>query len=52
VKSLWADKVIDYTREDTISSGIKYDFILDVVGKSKTSKLIEECKKALTCICP
>ncbi|NIM11127.1 MAG: zinc-binding dehydrogenase [Candidatus Aminicenantes bacterium] len=47
VKSLGADKLIDYTREDSISTGETYDFILDAVGKWKSSKLKLQCKKAL-----
>jgi len=48
VKSLGADKVIDYTREDSISNLELYDFILDAVGRRKSSKLKLECKNALT----
>jgi NADPH:quinone reductase-like Zn-dependent oxidoreductase len=47
VKSLGADRVIDYTKEDSPGPGIQFDFMLDAVGKSKTSKLKTECKKAL-----
>lgn len=43
VKSLGADRVIDYTRDDFTKSGITYDVIFDTVGKSSFS----HCKNVL-----
>lgn len=47
VKSLGADAVIDYTNNDQIEPGIEFDFILDSVGKIKSSRLKESCKNSL-----
>ncbi len=44
VRSLGADKVIDYTQEDFTDSGESYDVIFDTVGKIALSKR----KKSLT----
>ena len=43
VKSLGADKVIDYTKEDFTKTGQTYDIIFDTVGKSSFSR----CKSSL-----
>jgi NADPH:quinone reductase-like Zn-dependent oxidoreductase len=43
VKSLGADRVIDYTKEDFTKNGDTYDIIFDTVGKSTYS----HCKNSL-----
>ena len=45
---LKADKMLDYTREDSIYQLDQYDFILDAVGKNKGSQLKTACQTALT----
>ena len=43
LKSLGADEVIDYTKEDFTVSGQKYDVVIDAVGKSSFFR----CRKIL-----
>ncbi len=44
VKSLGADKVIDYSKEDFTKGDVRYDIIFDTVGKQSFKK----CKPVLT----
>ncbi len=43
VRSIGADEVVDYTREDFCQNGQEYDVIFDVAGRRSFS----ECKRAL-----
>jgi NADPH:quinone reductase-like Zn-dependent oxidoreductase len=47
VKSLGADKVLDYTKVESIGLLEKYDLIIDTVGKQRTSELRKACANAL-----
>ena len=44
VKSLGAEKVIDYTKEDFTQNGETYDLIFDILGRSSFSKLKRSLK--------
>ncbi len=45
LRSIGADHVIDYTREDFSGSGKTYDVIFDVVGKSSYSRVMRSLSK-------
>jgi len=44
VRSIGADQVIDYTREDFVQPGRRYDVMLDLVG----NRSLSDCRHALT----
>jgi NADPH:quinone reductase-like Zn-dependent oxidoreductase len=48
VRSLGADPVLDYTRQDHLDPAARFDFVLDAVGRAKTSALKEAARRALT----
>ena len=45
VKSLGADEVIDYTKEDFSKAGRVYDIVVDTVGKSGFSRSLKSLKR-------
>lgn len=48
LKSIGADKILNYNSDESISQLEVYEFVLDSVGKRKTSKLKEASKLSLT----
>ena len=44
VRSIGADQVIDYTKEDFTQTGQRYDVMLDLVG----NRSLSDCRRALT----
>ncbi|WP_340113045.1 NAD(P)-dependent alcohol dehydrogenase [Maribellus mangrovi] len=48
VKSLGADAVLDYTKDDPSTAGNDFDFMLDAVGTWKDSDFKQQCRKAST----
>jgi NADPH:quinone reductase-like Zn-dependent oxidoreductase len=44
LRSIGADHVIDYTREDFTKNGETYDVIIDVIGKSRFSRSLSSLK--------
>ncbi len=47
MKSLGADSVLDYTKDDLDTIKENFDLILDAAGRWKDSKFKQQCKKAL-----
>ena len=45
VKSLGADKVVDYTKEDFSSAGQVYDMVVETVGKAGYSRCLKSLKR-------
>jgi NADPH:quinone reductase-like Zn-dependent oxidoreductase len=50
VRSIGADKVIDYTKEDFTRNGQTYDLVLDNVGNRSVSDLVRTLNATGTCV--
>lgn len=47
IASLGADRILDYTKKESIHGLEEYDLVFDAVGKRKTSELKQACARAL-----
>ena len=47
VKALGADKVIDYTNDESMNLVDRYDLMIDTAGKAKSSSVKELCRRSL-----
>ncbi len=50
VKSLGADDVVDYTKDDFSKGGRAYDVVVDVVGKAGVGRLMRSLKPGGVCV--
>jgi len=48
VRSLGAHAAIDYTRQERLGAGERFDLVLDAVGEAKSSPLKRVCRRALS----
>ncbi|MBM4175552.1 MAG: NAD(P)-dependent alcohol dehydrogenase [Ignavibacteria bacterium] len=48
VKSLGADKTLDYTHKDSLAKLEEYNYVLDAVGKARTSELKQACRARMS----
>jgi NADPH:quinone reductase-like Zn-dependent oxidoreductase len=44
VRSLGADKILDYAKDESVDSLEDYDLVMDAVGKARSSRLKEACR--------
>ena len=47
VRSLGAETVLDYTRQEALPADQRFDLVLDAAGKAKGSRLKQACRRAL-----